>query len=257
MNECKDIKYELLFNSPFIIASSVIDSGNYDMVSVLSNGVPYIPGSSIRGRIKAAIRQHCVENDKTYKVSFDEYNHICDAQKTGKGKFCENIKKSCPLCRIFGIPGSEITRGYDFSGAYINETNEELFEKINKNSPEAIYQKRTRNKINPLLKRSEEDALFTAGMVDLPLPFEGNIIEIASYNKNVDDKIKKIDRVLILLAMRLVTNIGGNRNRGSGQCRFNPLDKDWEVDINTHIEIWKSKRNIINENIQKTSCRSN
>ncbi|MEC4685790.1 MAG: RAMP superfamily CRISPR-associated protein [Nitrospirota bacterium] len=231
-----NIQYKIEFSSPFIIASSVTDPGKYDMVSLLSDGVPYIPASSVRGRVKASIWQHCYENK--YWGSYD----LCDAQSKGEGKYCQpdygkDNFSLCPLCRIFGIPGGEIKRSFDFSGAYVTKPYDQIFKNLFESTGD-IYTRRARNSIDPLLRRAREDALFSSGLIDMPVGLVGNILEMPDHKRYSDD-IRYFDYSLALLCLRLITEIGGNRNRGLGQCRVIP-ENGWKSHINKHIADWKN-----------------
>lgn len=235
------ITYKLTFESPFIIGASVSDPGVFDQVSLLSDGLPYIPASSIRGRVKDAIRQHCTENSNSWK----EYA-LCVPQATGeedaaKGKKYCGSDSICPLCRIFGNPGGEVTKGFEFSGVYIPEREAELLKKFYEgSSADSMYHRRSRNKRDYLLRRSQEDALFSLGMADPPTCLEGKIVE-KPLHARYDLKIREFDHAIIILGLRLVTELGGGRNRGAGRCEFSPSG-DWKGIISTHINNWKQAK---------------
>ncbi len=236
-----EINYRLVFESPFIIGTSVSEPGIFDKVSLLSEGLPYVPASSIRGRVKDAIRRHCTENKDTW----DAYK-LCVPQATGEENVAEgrrycNSHSPCPLCRIFGIPGGVLRRGFEFTGAYMPEREAEWLKEFYANTPESnIYYRHSRNRRDYLLRRACEDALFTVGLADPPIPLEGRIVETPSHTM-YEENIREFDHALLILGLRLVTEIGGERNRGRGRCRF--VQKDgWDGILRRHIDEWKSAR---------------
>ncbi|MCD6101025.1 MAG: hypothetical protein J7K33_10645 [Candidatus Marinimicrobia bacterium] len=236
------IKYRITFESPFIIASGVSGIAGFDQVSVLSRNLPFIPPSSIRGRVKQAIREHCMENSTWRKYE------LCKGQLLGEeGTYCipEPSKGDfgiCVLCRIFGIPGGEVQKGFDFSGAYLTEAMSELLEKVYEGRPlGAPYIRHRRSRRDYLLRRAMEDALFSLGLAK-PFPFGASVFE-TSFHLRYDDETRNFDYAVLLLGLRLVTEIGGGRNRGYGRCRFEIDEpKDWKVLIQEHINQWKYAR---------------
>ena len=234
------IHYKIHFESPFIVASGITGFGEFDQISVLSNNLPFIPPSSIRGRIKQAIREHLTENSR-----WPNYQ-ICEGQKSGvEGAYCiPDFSKEnhgvCILCRIFGMPGGEIKRGFDFSGAYFPKPILELLQNVYGNVPEASLIRHSRNRRDYLLRRAKEDALFSLGLSKPLVELEGSINETIThlrYNK----EIRTFDFSVLLLGLRLVTEIGGGRNRGYGRCRFRIIKpQNWSKLIVDHIKNWKN-----------------
>jgi CRISPR/Cas system CSM-associated protein Csm3 (group 7 of RAMP superfamily) len=236
------IKYKINFESPFIIASGVSGVGGFDQVSILSRNLPFIPPSSIRGRVKQAIREHCMENSAWGKYK------LCKGQLFGEeGAYCipEPSKGDhgvCVLCRIFGIPGGEVRKGFDFSGVYLTEAMSELLEKVYEGRPsDALYIRHRRSRRDYLLRRAMEDALFSLGLAK-PFPFEASVFE-TPFHLRYDDETRNFDHAVLLLGLRLVTEIGGGRNRGYGRCRFEIDEpKNWKALILEHINQWKCAR---------------
>lgn len=236
------IKYKINFESPFIIASGVSGAEGFDQVSVLTRNLPFIPPSSIRGRVKQAIREHCMENP-----AWERYE-LCKGQLLGEeGAYCiPDFSKEdygiCVLCRIFGIPGGEVQKGFDFSGAYLTEAMAELLEELYKERPlAASYIRHRRSRRDYLLRRAMEDALFSLGLAK-PFTLEASVLETPSHLR-YDDQTRNFDYALLLLGLRLVTEIGGGRNRGYGRCRFEIDEpKDWKTLIREHINQWRCAR---------------
>lgn len=228
--------YAITFKSPFIIASSVNDPSGFDMVSILSDGVPYVPSTTFMGKLKYYITNHCSENS-----SFDKYN-LCEGQKSGiNEKYCSqtNMPEAvCPICRIFGNPGGHLRAGFNFQSARLKDPYYRFFKTISDKSPLNVYIKRTRNRIDPLLRRAMEDALFSVGLADVPVPFYGNVEELP-HHASYSQEIREFDLSLIFIGMRLVSELGGGVNRGYGHCSIEPLFENWQELVKKHIEQWK------------------
>jgi len=233
----RTIKFRIEFSAPFLIASAVTDPGNYDMVPVLTGNLPYVPAGSFQGIVKDAIRSHCSENAS----SWDGYA-LCKGQlKGGNEAFCKPDTGSnpCPLCRIFGMPGGEVEAGYYFSGVYVESDYADQFKKIAGLPWDAFLVKRVRNSIDSELRRAAERKLFSSGLANVPVPLTGTISEEPAY-RQYDSKIADFDYLLILLGLRLITEIGRSQSRGYGECRIIPEeDTDWKRKIEDHISAWK------------------
>jgi len=215
VNNIFRIRYRLEFESPFVISSAVSETGKYDIATVLDpDGLPYIPPSTIRGRIKASLQEFCTINDTRYT--------LCSLHKLKNNK-SPLPSYDCPLCRVFGAPGGEIMRGFFFSGAYVPETNREIIKRINEDLQGASLYKRTRNQIDRQLRRAREDALFSVGAGNAFYFFEGAVLE-EPLHQGIDNHLRESDLALIMTGMRLITEMGLSKNRGLGRCRFIPLE---------------------------------
>jgi len=230
VNSLYKIRYRLEFETPFVISSPVSEAGKYDIVTQQdTDGLPFIPPSTVRGRIKASLQEFCTIYNSKYA--------ICRVHTLNDGALNPSIH--CPLCRIFGAPGGELTRGFFFSGAYVPEEEREIITKMEKDIPGTALYKRTRNRINRELRRAEEDALFSVGAGQSLLFFEGEVVE-EPHHQSIDPALREADLSLILTGMRLITEMGLSKNRGFGRCRFTPLkiehvDRNWQDVINKYI----------------------
>jgi len=67
------------------------------------NGKPYIPGSSIRGKMRSLLER--AENlTQNYKIQ-DIYIHLCNAKDNDEKDNDKNKYEECDVCQIFGISG--------------------------------------------------------------------------------------------------------------------------------------------------------
>lgn len=241
----RTIEYLLRFDAPFIIGSGVAIPGFFDQVSVLSDDLPYIPASSIRGRVRASVLYHCAQNVSDW----DRYQ-LCSGQAGTGETFCLPDERKgdyglCPLCRLFGSPGGEVRRSYEFSAARVPAGLESLLRELQKTAPEGgLLLRRARNRRDYMLRKAREDAFFTLGVIDPVVELEGTVMEHPAhlrYNQETQD----FDYGLLLLGMRLITELGGGRNRGYGRCQFLPKGETapWDGPIRTQVEAWKNAKN--------------
>lgn len=230
MNNFFRIKYRLEFESPYVISSAVTETGMYDITTVTDpDGLPFIPPSTIRGRIKASLQEFC-------SINYSKYS-LCSIHTLKRDGVPPS--SNCPLCRIFGAPGGEFIRGFFFSGAYVPEQAREVFKRMRNDVSGLTLYKRTRNQIDRKLRRAREDALFSIGAVPSVLTLGGELVEEVSHQK-IDNHLRESDLALILIGMRLITEIGLSKNRGFGRCRFTPVEilpniRLWQDIIHQHI----------------------
>lgn len=244
----KTISYTLEFDSHLLIGTSASLPGVYDRMTTLDdNGLPYVPASSIRGRIKEAIRLFLRDNAD----SWDLFN-VCKGQdppidnsKSGNDHlYCrqDSNNLTCPLCRIFGAPGG-LKQGFSFSGAYYPELSLQTFENTFGTDPDeltaASLTRRVRNKRDENLRRAKEDHLFVDGSAEMMASLQGTVRETPAH-LSYDPDSRTFDYRLVLLGMRLTTELGATRNRGYGSCQFNIAESNWLDEIQQLTVTWKN-----------------
>jgi hypothetical protein len=142
------------------------------------------------------------------------------------------------------MPGGEIGRGFDFTGARFPPSMIGFLQKLYETAgADVIYFRHSRNRWDYRLRRAREDAFFSLGLADPLLDLEGSIQELPLHRR-YDSVTQEFDYALLLLSLRLVTEIGGGRNRGYGRCRFLPKDAEdaWHATIRSHLEEWKQAK---------------
>lgn len=245
----RTIEYLLRFDSPFLIGSGVAIPGLFDQVSLLSDDLPYVPASSLRGRLRASVRSHCIQNASGW-----ERYRLCPGQAGIGEVFCvpDQTKGDygiCALCRLFGSPGGEVRRGYEFSAARVREDLADLLRELQKAAPEGgLYLRHARNRRDYLLRKAREDAFFALGVIDPAIELEGTVVEHLMHLR-YDQVTQEFDRGLLLLGLRLITELGGGRNRGYGRCRFLPKEDAslWDQPIRTHVKEWREARSSVSQ----------
>jgi CRISPR/Cas system CSM-associated protein Csm3 (group 7 of RAMP superfamily) len=240
----KIIRYTLVFESPLLISSMLTLPGIYDRITTLDRdtGLPYVPASSIRGRVKDAVRSFLVDNQNDW----DQFR-LCQGQEipvgvSGDLAYCRE-DEPCPLCRSFGAPGG-LKRGFEFSGAYYPDDAVELIKAAfgEEDLSAASLARRTRNQRDDKLRRAREDHLFVDGAAEMLTSLEGTVRETPAHLR-FDDAIRTFDYRLLLLGLRLTAELGASRSRGYGRCEFCPVDDtNWSEEIEALTVAWKAKR---------------
>ncbi len=172
-----------------------VDIGGADMpVLTDPNGQPYIPGSSLKGRVRAEAERIAREEGLTVCKPPDVKN-MCGSRK-------DNTKDFCICCRIFGTAGNiSIASKVKFRDAYPTEKIGTLLERT------CIAIDREKGTVS-------EHALYTIQAVPAGTKFS---LEIVAENL-ADDELK-----LLLAALKSVEDsaLGGSSTRGFGKVKFN------------------------------------
>jgi hypothetical protein len=141
------------------------------------------------------------------------------------------------------VPGG-LKRGFEFSGAYYPDEIVEVIENAfgEDDLSAASLVRRARNKRDDALRRVSEDHLFVDGVAEMLADLEGTVRETPAHLR-FDEATRTFDFRLLLLGLRLTTELGACRNRGYGHCEFRPVDGvDWMKEIETLIAEWKAAR---------------
>ncbi len=249
----RTIKYTVYFDSPLMIGSMTTSPGVYDRMTTMDDGLPYVPASSMRGRVKDAIRtflQDNMEGWKEFELCIGQQATI-GHQEDEKLFFCTK-NPPCALCRIFGAPGGINRRGFDFSGAYYSaDATRQIKDTFGDNmTGYPMLDRRPRNRVDAELRRVKKDHFFMDGVAALMSELHGIIKENQNHFRLYEnnESIRKFDYRLLLLGMRLVGELGASRNRGYGKCEIKP-DKElnWHNEIEIFINSWMEAHGGIKE----------
>jgi CRISPR-associated protein Csm3 len=86
--------------------STGIEIGGVDNVVVRNplTNEPYIPGSSLKGKMRSLLERHtnAEQNRPIRRGKPKVYIHECEDNERGKEQY-----KTCPVCRIFGVAGEK------------------------------------------------------------------------------------------------------------------------------------------------------
>lgn len=215
--------------------------GSDDAVKVLetdrkviknAKGIPFVPGSSIKGVIRASFNKLSTVLQKEFEIDTQHRNTdksnselVCDItpkEIQGEGKisieFDDIGECVCDLCLFFGA------KGY---GAPLQFTDCCLELDIENN---ISLEKRTHVRINPDSDTAVRGGLFSAESVPRGVIFKGKIIyELKNFNSNAKNGKKNRDlelnqKKLLGFLVNLINEkeiyLGGMKSRGYGLCKF-------------------------------------
>ncbi len=197
----------------------------YDGKNTLPEGAPYIPGSSLKGKIRSllewsrgVVKKHCDEAKKEEKIS---------DQIKKAGSVCECGE--CEICKVFGTGNAKVLEGLPIDkqpgpprlkvfDAYPTWDSIENLKDI---LGEGIYTEiKTENQINRITSHSNPRKM---ERVPAGVKFEGEMV--FDFYKNEDKDLIEV----VFEGMRLLEDnfIGGCGSRGYGKIKFENIKLIW------------------------------
>jgi CRISPR-associated protein Csm3 len=189
-------------------SSEQIEIGGVDLPIIKHpvTGEPYIPGSSLKGKMRSQMEK------KLGRFSPD-------------GKPCNCGQKDCLVCKVFG---PHMNPKHDLGAtrilvrdAYFNKTTREKYEKIAKEKGLSYIEKKTEN----LVLRTTGTAKDPRSQERVPAGAEFDI-ELVLQIYDTDDETALIDFVKEGLRQVQNTYLGGFGSRGSGKVSFHDMKID-------------------------------
>jgi len=179
-------------------------------------GEPYIPGSSIKGKMRSLL-----EISKYMGLSPDTRDFVLGKKdKNKRGLPCGCAKKGCPACTIFGTSAAEKTSELGptrliVRDAYLSDEWRGKFD-----SGELTMEVKYENTIDRV-----------RGVAEHPRPLERVPAGVAftfylSFKVFEGDTSELLDDVFRGLRLIELDALGGNSSRGCGQVRFDNLKCD-------------------------------
>jgi CRISPR/Cas system CSM-associated protein Csm3 (group 7 of RAMP superfamily) len=206
------IKYSIALKTSIRIGTGISSSYLDDTIVKDSNGGFFIPGSSIKGKIRSQV----------YRFADALGNSLHDRSTDGIG--CLIFQEPCLICRIFGSPhwqggiyfsNATLSKEYQLFIKYLNKLNDAY--RLKRQSYFGV-QSRTNVAINRKFRTAQPDHLFSSECFSSDLILTGEIEgEIRNLSSN------NYELALLLVSMQQITHIGSDRGRGMGRC---------QVDIN-------------------------
>jgi CRISPR/Cas system CSM-associated protein Csm3 (group 7 of RAMP superfamily) len=202
------MKYKVAFLDYWHLSSGLSAGAKLDSTVVRDeNGLPYIPGKTIKGLIKEQ------SNNKQFlEICFGE-----EGNKIGKCHFLnieieENTRKFDFVTKCFGSSSDEKDEFY-YEEKIVGECNFSNVE-IEENTRKFIIQEKLQNQLFDEIASTkiDENGIAKSGSlreieVVVPLSLYGEI-------KNIPDEYKQE----MIKALKKVKRMGLNRNRGLGRC---------------------------------------
>jgi len=186
-------------------SSSTIEIGGMDNPVIrdpLTN-YPYIPGSSLKGKIRSLLEW------ELGKVESD-----------GKVHKCNDI--TCPICRIFGSTEDNIERGPSrsiFRDAFLTDESRKKLEKMREEKGLLYAETKTENWIDRLRGKAGSGGLRTQERIPPGIQFDFSIsLRVLEVNgRKGDDDLPFLLHGLWLLEQDA---LGGSGTRGYGKVKF-------------------------------------
>ncbi|WP_076750665.1 type III-A CRISPR-associated RAMP protein Csm3 [Desulfatitalea tepidiphila] len=179
-------------------------------------GEPYIPGSSIKGKMRSLL-----ETSRYMQTNPETRDYVMGKKdKSGRGMACGCARKGCPACTIFGTSAAE--KGPDLGptrlivrDAFLTEEWRERFGR-----GELAMEVKYENTIDRV-----------RGVAEHPRPLERVPAGVAfsfhlSFKVFEDDPPTLLEDVYRGLHLIELDALGGNSSRGCGQVRFDNLHCD-------------------------------
>ncbi len=164
-----------------------------------SSGVPYIPASSLKGRLRHALLR--IEDGERLE---GEPEAPCGGSEPSLG--CK--KKPCRLCRLFG---SAWLRGeWEFSDGYPADRLREVSAKLAGANSRALHADsavRMQTSMDRALGKVKDELLFSTETLDGGWQFESTVFGVAA-----------ADLQVLRHCALIVTHLGAGRARGIGRC---------------------------------------
>jgi CRISPR/Cas system CSM-associated protein Csm3 (group 7 of RAMP superfamily) len=212
------LDYTLELQSDFHVGSGAGIAGSVDRaVMRLANGELVVPGSTIKGRV----RHHCEQLARALNLQ------VCggrpaDAELCKPRDDQEAGRQLCIICRLFGSEWWPAT--VRFSDARLPSQLRNLVYQQRHDAaidPDFDYQvvSRTRTRMNRVLRRVEERALFTFQEGVEGLVFEGHIAG-STLCVEVEAGGLPLEVLLLVAGLKLLESLGGKKTVGLGSCRL-------------------------------------
>jgi CRISPR-associated protein Csm3 len=178
-------------------------------------GLPYIPGSSLKGKMRSLLEKSLGKNfNRVMHLRPEVKIHVCDDK---------NSAKNCEVCRLFGSSGKENhpARAY-FRDAYLTK---EWKEKMRS---EDLIEVKYETAIDRITSAANPRPM---ERVPAGVEFDFEIVY------NVEDDNWKEDLKNLLKAMRLLEDdyLGGSGSRGYGKVKFT-IESILERDVNCYLK---------------------
>ncbi len=199
-----ELNLEIKFKSPFIVGSGFGIAGLVDSKSIRYGvGIPYIPATSIKGKIKAEYKKNmlAINGEKICNSIVNNNFSICKYDK---------VENACVICRCFG---SEFYNGCLIfeDGILDSKTYNDLSSIIKERGiTETQSIVRPGIKFNRILKNAEDQALFTYETINSSFIFTSKIYGDIQLNEDEYDLLKN--------TIRRIDHLGGNKSKGLGRC---------------------------------------
>jgi len=191
-----------------------------------SEGVPYIPGSSLKGKIRSLLEKKDQEEIMEKQGLSGEMKNDKKADTKENPLLCQCGKKDCAICVIFGSAADKRTSEAGPTRLIVRDCHlsEETRRKMENREDEykeldLIY---TESKWENVIDRITSRALHPRQTERVPqgAKFDFQMI----FNIMEPQDIDKLDHLFLGLSLLEDDYLGGNGSRGYGRIEFNELN---------------------------------
>lgn len=206
-----ELDYRIYFDTPVHVGTGYGYAGFLDSV-VLRDGQerPYVPGSTIKGKARAASRR--LADSLGLRGQLCSVGEPCGLQR----------RTPCPVCRLFGSP--HFPGQLHFDNVLLSEAYRQILKSLAQESWERLEVRRgvTESRTSVMLSRrrraAHPDHLFTYELLRADLPLSGRIVGEVIGRQRWSGRDLRADLALLWSALKLVTHLGKGRSRGLGRC---------------------------------------
>lgn len=224
MNEAAiRVEYRLAFTEAFHLGSGY-GRGLLDRLVVRdARGHVYIPGSSIKGKIRSMVEA----------LARSKGVHVCTPPRPER--MCR--ENPCLSCRIFGSPRRDGT--VFFSDAVLPPETKALFELHQSGRAGGQALLRTQVQLSRFRGVACDGLLFTSEYAEPGLEFSGTVKGL------IADDPSHHETAWLVAGMLSVDAMGGGKSRGLGQCRFSISElrlNDEKLSVESLLSDWAVHR---------------
>jgi CRISPR-associated protein Csm3 len=176
------------------------------------NGEPYVPGSSIKGKLRSIM-----------EWQFGKVG--------SNGKPCECAQTDCPVCRVFGIGGYKSnmdlgpTRLIVRDALFTDDSREEYLDYLEETGEPPIEQK-----FENTIDRRKGSARLPRIMERIPAGFDMDFevtFRVFNINEDAETDLKMYNELLRVIKFLESDTLGGSGSRGYGRVEFRDVDLDF------------------------------
>ncbi len=203
--------------------SGELDIGGIDnpVIRNVLNRQPYIPGSSLRGKMRSLLDRYFM-NPLNKSVGRDVRVHECDNPTD---------YYACPVCQVFGAAPQKALRGETMPGRLLvrdTPLTDESFTALDEADTDTDFTEiKTEVAIDRITSaatpRQQERVPAGATFGPFQIIHSLYILHDTGQNNKIDDELKLFDTVLKGMNLLVDDYLGGSGSRGSGQIAFENL----------------------------------
>ena len=181
-----------------------------------AEGFAYIPGSTIKGKLKSICKKIALTLGDTIEDFLNKEDRVCQSleSKNGQQEVCKHNEPSdrCVICRLFGSPFAE--GKLVFKDAKLNDSDAEKIRVLSAINPfrvDAQNELKNAVKLSRFRRVSSPQHLFTLESVSKKLQFSGSI--------HARESLTDQEESLLKYGLKSLTHLGGQKARGLGRIK--------------------------------------